>query len=888
MKFAKIANRVLAFICFLSLSAGITWFFFGTDLMEYYNVLRWGGGSECYLKVAHGKDDDICLARWENRSRHILNIRFYSHDGKRLENWSVAVPQNADKLSTLCPYDRETVLLGFYLSETDEVTGDTADKVSLAIYSAHKSGELTPLFCEDCKGGTGMERAASLYISSCQTGINEIDVAVIYNDEILKCVWDSVNDVMSRTDMGDGNGALCAAILPDGSLVTGGNGYLSFTDRSVVLNGQMVMNIEVTGKGLYYTDTHNAQICFSDFKGNEVYTTGVFHDRVAMSTTAFGRNNCRLLTDWSVTDDGDLLCLQDGNTVFEAQSDGVREIPVHTSTGTCVAYMVLAALGTLLFTMLLYAVFFIIWKGKVSLALHWGFVIVAASFAFWCFFTKFYIGPNTLNSILEMRRDFAVSAINTVFSDDYKNSDELRVIRIAQMLERTGYRDVSVYMLKPDENGWVTELGFRAETLSGFSEDLMEKLKNDGRDSLGYIPEFDTSIFWLCEKLENHYVLVNSASVSEIEIKSTVAYRTAGIVLVALGALMITCLLAIHSDVKKLARGVERYSGDQEWKDVALGSDDELEGMASTMNALARERETQRRENNRLVESYRRFVPEQVLSLMGKSTILEVDKSTVASRRVAFLSVRFHLPDEYYSNGGRRIFEEVNHVLEQTVEVVSKKDGTVFNFTNNGYDVVMEAEPELAASTAVAISQAALSMNAQAEESGRPKVKLRIALDMDEMTLGVVGNEELLMPVAISSSLVRLEEMLKLCESIDANILCTEGIAQGARDYGSRYVGKCRVDGADVRVNELFDGDDYELRKSKLSSVKRFSEAVLLLYGGSVVQAKRIFLELVHESPSDGAARYYLYLADRMQHVPETPCRLSGALADIAADHSTD
>ena len=873
----------MAFICFLALSASLALALFGNDLWEYYNVLRWGGGSECYLKVAHGNSSDICLARWENRERHILNLRFYSHEGKRLANWNVTVPQNADKLASIYPYDRATVLLGFYLSETDETTGLKKDNTALAIYSGHESGMLTTLYYNDCSGESGMERCGDQYICSYLPGIDEVDIAIIDGERILKCVWDSKNDVMTRTDMGDSDGALCAAVMPDGSIVTGGKGYLSFSNHSIVLNNQMVNCIEVTGKGLYYSDIHNAQIGFCDLEGKNVNTTGVFRDRISNSTSAFGHNECRLLTDWSITDGGGLLCLQNGNTVFEAQRDGIKQIPVHTPTWFCVTMLVLAAFGTVLLSMLMYAYFFVLRKGKMSLALHWGFVVLSVAFSFWVLFNKLYISPNALEYILDMRRDFAVSAINTVFSEDYNNDEEVRVLRIAEMLERTGYSDVSVYLLKPEDGdgGWITERGLSAEMLPGFSEDLMEQLRDDDETNLAYIPEFDTSRFWLSEKLGDYYVLVNSANVSDTEIRGTTAFRAFSIVVIVFSLITISCLFAIHGDVRKLARGVERYSGDQEWKDVVLDSDDELAGMAATMNALAKEREAQRRENNRQVESYRRFVPEKVLSLLGKSTILEVDKSTVASRRMAFLSVRFRLPEEYYSNGGRRIFEEVNRVLEHTVDVVSQKGGTVFNFSNNGYDVVMEAEPELAASTAVAISQAALAMNEQAEEMNWPKFKLRIALDMDEMTLGVVGNEELLMPAAVSSSLVRLEEMLGICECIDANILCTESIVQGARDYGSRYVGKCRVDGADVRVNEIFDGDPYELRKSKQSSSKRFSEAVLLLYGGKAPQAKRIFLELVHESPSDGGARYYLYLADRIEHLPGTPCVLSRTLADI-------
>ena len=41
------------------------------------------------------------------------------------------------------------------------------------------------------------------------------------------------------------------------------------------------------------------------------------------------------------------------------------------------------------------------------------------------------------------------------------------------------------------------------------------------------------------------------------------------------------------------------------------------------------------------------------------------------------------------------------------------------------------------------------------------------------------------------------------------------------------------------------------------------------MYGRDFSQAKRIFLSLVHHNTGDGGARYYLYLADRLEKRPE-------------------
>ena len=99
---------------------------------------------------------------------------------------------------------------------------------------------------------------------------------------------------------------------------------------------------------------------------------------------------------------------------------------------------------------------------------------------------------------------------------------------------------------------------------------------------------------------------------------------------------------------------------------------------------------------------------------------------------------------------------------------------------------------------------------------------------------------------------------------MEANILCTESIISGVEGYASRYVGRCSIGRRSIRVYEVYDGDPYEVRKGKEAGLRQFSEGVLTLYSGEIIQAKRIFLDLVREIPQDGCARYYLYLADKL------------------------
>ena len=67
-----------------------------------------------------------------------------------------------------------------------------------------------------------------------------------------------------------------------------------------------------------------------------------------------------------------------------------------------------------------------------------------------------------------------------------------------------------------------------------------------------------------------------------------------------------------------------------------------------------------------LAQSYRRFVPERVLSLLGKTSIQEVDKQTFVSRNLAAMMLSFRFPPQVYEKSGRELFDNINEIIERT------------------------------------------------------------------------------------------------------------------------------------------------------------------------------------------------------------------------------
>ena len=135
---------------------------------------------------------------------------------------------------------------------------------------------------------------------------------------------------------------------------------------------------------------------------------------------------------------------------------------------------------------------------------------------------------------------------------------------------------------------------------------------------------------------------------------------------------------------------MERLAAGERQVRVQVGGGDELESLADDVNALSAALQNVEVRQQELAQTYRRFVPERILSLLGKTSIQEVDKQTFVSRNLAAMMLSFRFPPQVYEKSGRELFDNINEIFERTASIVTRKGGAVFNFAYDGYDAVFE------------------------------------------------------------------------------------------------------------------------------------------------------------------------------------------------------
>lgn len=329
-------------------------------------------------------------------------------------------------------------------------------------------------------------------------------------------------------------------------------------------------------------------------------------------------------------------------------------------------------------------------------------------------------------------------------------------------------------------------------------------------------------------------------------------------------ALLVAVLVGLARSFRRVTRGMAALCGGEGFVEVIDRRGDEVSALAEALNTLARDLRTSRLEESRLSEVYARFVPRQILELLGVDRVEQIDKQTFASREMVTMHVSFSFDERVYESRSRELFNNINEVTELASRVVSAQGGTIFSFSHEGFDALFASGTAAPISAAVAIRGEILSANEARRQAGLPPVGLHITLDSGEVLVGVVGDETRMQATAVSSSFNTTRMLDALFSRFEANILCTERIERWAEGYGSRYIGKTHDGSERIRVYELYDGDPPQVRQGKSESGARFAEGIFTLSTGDAGEAKRIFMEIVRENSMDGVARYYLYLADRI------------------------
>jgi len=270
-----------------------------------------------------------------------------------------------------------------------------------------------------------------------------------------------------------------------------------------------------------------------------------------------------------------------------------------------------------------------------------------------------------------------------------------------------------------------------------------------------------------------------------------------------------------------------------------------------------------------LTQAYQRFVPPQLLTSLGKKSILdvqlgdqvEVHRSVLFSDIVSFTSIAEKMTPQ-------ETFSFVNSYLSRIGPIVRSHRGYIDKFIGDGVMALFTESATDAVAAAVGMQSEFKSYNLGAAQQGDQKIEVGIGIHTGSMMMGTLGEANRLEGSVFSDTVnlaARLESLTRL---YGAKLLISEQTYEDIDkdQFFARLIDTVTVKGKKqpVKVYEIVDADVDEVRFAKQRDLEKFEKAIQFYQNQKFEEARKLFFSIVLNKTTDGVAKLYLERCEQL------------------------
>ena len=265
----------------------------------------------------------------------------------------------------------------------------------------------------------------------------------------------------------------------------------------------------------------------------------------------------------------------------------------------------------------------------------------------------------------------------------------------------------------------------------------------------------------------------------------------------------------------------------------------------------------------RLTEAYQRFVPKQLLTILNKDSILDVQLGDQVQKEMSILfsDIRsFTSLSE--SMSPEENFRFVNKYLSKMGPIVRDNHGYIDKYIGDSIMALFDRSPEDAVHTSVKMLDALRLYNKERIQEGNNPILIGIGVNTGKMMLGTLGESDRMEGSVISDAVnlaARLEGLTKLYKT--PLLLSEETLLKiGNSIFDTRLIDKVAVKGKEnhVMVYEVLNGESSYLRDAKISTLPKFKKGFELYQNQQFENALELFRTCIEKVPEDGVAELYI------------------------------
>jgi len=292
-----------------------------------------------------------------------------------------------------------------------------------------------------------------------------------------------------------------------------------------------------------------------------------------------------------------------------------------------------------------------------------------------------------------------------------------------------------------------------------------------------------------------------------------------------------------------------------------------------------------RKSVEKVIGAYSRFVPREIITLIGKDDINSVSLGDHVEKTmtILFSDIRdfTSLSEEMTP---KENFTFINSYMESMNPVIVRNGGIIDKYIGDAIMALFPSSADDAVRCAIEMLHQLHAHNKKIKESGYLPVKIGLGLNTGLMMLGIIGGEHFMETTVISDAVNLASRMESLTKDYKTPLLISEHTYYSLKDasiYDTRFVDRVKVKGKAQcqSVYEVFDADPKALREAKRKTKIIFEEALAHYHFKDVVRAMEMLEKCLRQVPDDTVARVY---HDRCKRFLKTGIHESSGEFDLA------
>ncbi|MCB1178980.1 MAG: guanylate cyclase, partial [Leptospiraceae bacterium] len=289
--------------------------------------------------------------------------------------------------------------------------------------------------------------------------------------------------------------------------------------------------------------------------------------------------------------------------------------------------------------------------------------------------------------------------------------------------------------------------------------------------------------------------------------------------------------------------------------------------LADRINILKKEKESAQKEilNKQisLSKSFARFVPFEMLEILNKKIITDVELGDAVEKEmtVLFTDIRNYTTiSEKFSP--EENFKFLNIVLKDLGPIIRSNNGVIDKFIGDAIMALFPGSPSDAIKSAIQITQQIKHINKNLISLNYPSIDIGIGINTGKLILGTVGEKERMEATVISDTVNLASRIEGLTKYYNSKILIGEDTIKSLDENNNfllRKIDKVKVKGKNNPINlyEILDNDE-KSGKIYSSYLKNFEDTIQLFREKKFKKAKMNFQKFLKINPEDKLLSIYL------------------------------